>query len=1319
MKNRNMTPEDEEKRELLEEIKHLKAELDRQASELVSLKKNNTAAMNEQSAMLNRGQEEAGLRNRDEKWKKILNAFPDAVVITSLDGIILYVTDKVLGFLGYHNSEEILGHNFLRFLDAGFHQKALALISEMLQGNYTGPSDYLVIRKDSSRLLMEFNAEVLLDEAGKADLIILVARDNSQRKKDEEKLHNSEARLRRAELTSLSGNWELHLDSLMIYTSEGAAKLYGMETDQLGYEIIKSFPLPEYRSVLDMALTKLIEEDIPYDIVFKIRKADTGETRDIHSIATYDKDRRIVFGSIQDITTQKLLETELRNSRQEFKHYFEAGAVGMSVSTPGKKWIEVNQRLCQMLGYTREELLELSWTDVSHPGDLNENLDMFQQVVDGKIEGYEIDKRFMRKNGEVLYVTLTVECKRNQDGSVNHFLASYIDITKRKQAEIGLMESEAMYRNLIEKMPDGVYKSTHEGKFVEVNPAMVKMFGYNSREELLAIDIRQDLYLSPTDRDTLVMDETFRELGIFRLKKKDGTVLWAEDHGWYTLDDEGNILFHEGVIRDVSERVQAEKALRESEEKFKAIANYAASWEAWFDNQGKLIWMNSYSELLTGYTDQEYMKAESLLPMLCLEEDIEQVRSKFKNAVFGFKGDNFEFRIKRKDGSWFWASVSWRPIFDSKGNSLGFRTSTRDISERKQADLALNELQRQQTTLISNLPGFAYRCANDSQWTMLFISDGCKAITGYLPTDFLHNNKIAFNDIIHPDYRDLLWQKWQQALSDKIAFRFEYPIITAGGEIRWVWEQDQGIFNENNELLYLEGFITDITSRKLAEQSILEREREFRLLAESMPQIVWITDSNGKNLYFNKQWVEYTGLSHEESYGDGWNKPFHSDDQQLAWDTWHNAVYNNGDYSLECRLRRKDGVYHWFLIRGAPVRNDEGQITKWFGTCTNIHESKLVEEKLRETRDYLENLLNYANAPIVVWDNNNRVTQFNKAFEKLTGLKAKTVINIDIKTLFNKITLNYYSDFFEKGSRYTPSEIVEIEIKNVNGEIRTMLWNSAVIYAPQSKNVIATIAQGHDITERKLAEREIKKLNEQLEQRVLERTAQLQSAFCDLETFSYTASHDLRTPLRALNGFAHILLEDYGPRLDDEGKRLLNVIMANANKMGVLIDDLLSFSRNGRQEMKFSYINMHQMANAVFEELVPGNQKISFSLQPLAKAYGDHAMIRQVWVNLLSNAVKFTSHKENPGIEVGMFTENDETVYFVKDNGAGFDINNSQHLFGVFKRLHSSRDFEGTGIGLAFVKQIIHRHDGRVWADAVVNEGATFFFTLPTLKRNS
>lgn len=741
-----------------------------------------------------------------------------------------------------------------------------------------------------------------------------------------------ETRLKRAEDAFQTGNWELFLDSQLLTASAGALNIYGLSEPVLDYERIKQAALPQYRPVLDDALRSLVAENTPCELEYKIHRFDNGEIRDIHVIATFDAGKQIVFGCIRDITRQKQLEAALLESRQEFKHYFDRGAVGLSVTSPDKTWIEVNQRLCQMLGYTRDELIGKQWSVVSHPDDVPENDKLFDQLLRCEIKHYQIDKRFIRKDGKIRYLAVSVEGYYDSYGKIHHLLASYIDITERKLAESALKERETMYRNLIEKMPDGVYKSTHEGKFLEVNPAMVKMFGYNSKEELLAIDISNDMYFSRSDRETLIMDEQLEERGVFRLKKKDGSPIWAEDHGWYTVDDNGEILFHQGIIRDVSERIISERVLRESEEKFKAIANYGASWEAWFNKKGRLIWMNTYAEQLTGYTVDEYLNTPKFLPMLVHKEDLGRVQQIFMGALKDETGENVEFRTLRKDGSWFWISVSWRPIYDSNGNSLGFRTSARDITERKQAEL------------------------------------------------------------------------------------------------------------------------------------------------------------------------------------------------------------------------------------------------------------------------------------------------------------------------------------------------------------------------------------------------EIKKLNEELEQRVTERTAQLEAAFRDLETFSYTASHDLRTPLRALNGFASILLEDYAPALDSEGRRLLKVIIDNANKMGVLIDDLLSFSRNGRQEINFSVIRMHKLANTIFTELATGAGNVHFNIQPIPDAYGDPAMIRQVWVNLISNALKFTASVPERMIEIGSYSQDHETVYFVKDNGVGFDDKNAQHLFGVFKRLHNSRDFEGTGIGLAFVKQIVTRHNGHVWADARPGQGAIFYFSLPVPK---
>jgi PAS domain S-box-containing protein len=260
-----------------------------------------------------------------------------------------------------------------------------------------------------------------------------------------------------------------------------------------------------------------------------------------------------------------------------------------------------------------------------------------------------------------------------------------------------------------------------------------------------------------------------------------------------------------------------------------------------------------------------------------------------------------------------------------------------------------------------------------------------------------------------------------------------------------------------------------------------------------------------------------------------------------------------------------------------------------------------------------------------------------------------------------------------------------------------------------------TVGTHIDITQSKLAEQEIKKLNEDLEHKVSERTMQLTVANKELESFSYSVSHDLRAPLRALNGFASILLQDYSNSVDDEGKRFLQIIFDNAKKMGVLIDDLLNFSRLNRHELAFTKINMYEMANSVYRDLITqtGRRDIEFRLQSMPDAYADGAMVKQVWTNLISNAIKFTSKQPHPVIEIGGKTVDRETTYFVKDNGVGFDMAYSSKLFGVFQRLHSVKEFEGTGVGLSIVHRIIHRMNGQVWAEGIVDTGATFYFALP------
>ena len=254
-----------------------------------------------------------------------------------------------------------------------------------------------------------------------------------------------------------------------------------------------------------------------------------------------------------------------------------------------------------------------------------------------------------------------------------------------------------------------------------------------------------------------------------------------------------------------------------------------------------------------------------------------------------------------------------------------------------------------------------------------------------------------------------------------------------------------------------------------------------------------------------------------------------------------------------------------------------------------------------------------------------------------------------------------------------------------------------------------------EIVQRKRAEQKIQQLNAELEQRVMQRTAQLQAANTDLENFSYSVSHDLRAPLRAIDSFAAILREDYAPKLDEEGLRLFQVVSDNAKKMGQLIDDILAFSRAGRSELQLITLDMNALVQQVWQELEPQRtgRAVELRVAALPAASGDPAAVRQVLENLLDNAVKFTRGRETALIEVTGQREGEENIYSIRDNGAGFGMAYVNKLFGLFQRLHGMEEFEGTGVGLAIVKRFITKLGGRVWAEGKTGEGATFWFTLP------
>ena len=375
-------------------------------------------------------------------------------------------------------------------------------------------------------------------------------------------------------------------------------------------------------------------------------------------------------------------------------------------------------------------------------------------------------------------------------------------------------------------------------------------------------------------------------------------------------------------------------------------------------------------------------------------------------------------------------------------------------------------------------------------------------------------------------------------------------------------------------------------------------------------------------------------------------------------------------------------------------------------------ERKCAERAVQEAREYAESIVETVREPLVVLDTHLRVISVNRSFCQTfntTPEDAEGKLIYDLgNRQWNISKLRVLLEEVVPESNQFENFEVEHEFPTIGR--RTMLLNARQIYSKGIGAQMILLAI-EDITERKKAEDEVKKLTEDLKRRAIE----LESAYKELETFSYSVSHDLRTPLVVIAGFSRVLLEKYSSHLDPKGRQFLSLMHSSTQKMLQLIDDLLIFSRSEHQQMKPSDIDMGELVKAVFEELkssIP-EQTLRLDIKTLPPAHGDQSMIRQVFVNLLSNAIKFTRPKGAGVIEIGCIAKENQNIYCVKDNGVGFDMRYAGELFGAFRRPHTVDEFEGTGVGLAIVQRIIHRHGGQVWAEGEIDKGATFYFTIP------
>ena len=630
----------------------------------------------------------------------------------------------------------------------------------------------------------------------------------------------------------------------------------------------------------------------------------------------------------------------------------------------------------------------------------------------------------------------------------------------------------------------------------------------------------------------------------------------------------------------------------------------------------------------------------------------------------------------------------------------------------------------------------------DAEGTIRYVSPSVERVLGYRPEEMVGINAAEY---VHPD--DL--KKGFDALSEAVSKPGVQPVAveTRVRHKDGSWRYLEGIANNLLDDPTIKGVVSnhrDVTDRKeaeeevrrlnenledlvaertaqleatlaehkRAEEGVRESEERYRAVVEEAAEGILLVDGDSKRiLEANAAYQNLLGYTAEEILGLTLYDvvPYSQEDM----DCYIERVLAQRRYvSGERRHRRKDGSL-------VSVEVSANVISYGGREAISIVVRDITEHKqTEEISSRLAAIVDSSDDVIIGKTLGGIITSWNRGAEKIYGYSSEEAVGRHISML---VPADLPDEIPAIMKRLSLGEgITHYETVRVTKEGRRLDVSLTISPIRDSQgNIVGASTIARDITSRKEAEEEIRLLNEQLEQRVRQRTAELEEANKELESFSYSVSHDLRAPLRHIDGFAQLLQKRATAVLDETARRYLDMIVESTNHAGDLIDNLLAFSRIGRAEIKHADVDMNRLVQETLDDLrlETEGQNISWKVGELPEVQGDPPMLRIVMVNLLSNAVKYTCTREQAIIEVGTRSNGDETVFFVSDNGVGFDMQYVDKLFGVFQRLHSVEEFEGTGIGLATVRRIVNRHGGHTWAEGSVGSGATFYFSLPLVER--
>jgi len=848
-------------------------------------------------------------------------------------------------------------------------------------------------------------------------------------------------------------------------------------------------------------------------------------------------------------------------------------------------------------------------------------------------------------------------------------------------------------------------------------------------------------------RRTLEAREPFRDL-VYMHRRANGKKVYFSTSGNPIFDAGGTFLGYRGVGRMITREFLAEMAARESEARFRSLVRTAADWYWVQDRELR------FTEIVTARGEETFDTAAYLgkhrwdVPWVGVPEEtwvqhkaLLAQRKPFQDLVL---------RREQKNGLRY-ISTSGEPLFDAVGEFQGYHGTARDVTDIIQLSEALDFAQSR------------YRVVAQATLSAIWDHDEATGLTRWTQgIDEIFGYQVAGRDVptgwwlerVHPDDRERVMAGYEAAVARRSrSMDAEYRFARADGSYACVVDRGVILYDGDGRVQRRVGGVIDLTAQRLAEAALRESEARFRALAEAAPVMVWLTDASGQFSYFNAELRDFAAGGESFAALQSWEQLVLAADRPAIERALAEARITGRAFQLECRAQRGDGALRWLLLSGTPRQTEDGREIGLAGSGVDITERRHAEGLLNLQSRTFERVatggeLDFTLFTLVQalesemesgWCGLYRVdetgkslrlaacpslpAEFQRAAEALAvrdgeascgtaAFRREPVVVSDIAA--DPLWSRLRAAALQSGLRASTS----VPILGRKGEV---LGTLALFY-PQPKRPptwdVQLLSAGSMLAalalERAADESAVKSAQASLEERVKERTAQLEAANKELEAFSYSVSHDLRAPLRTIDGFTQIVSQRYREKLDSEAQSYFDRVRAGCRRMSELIDDLLRLSMVTRGGVTRQDVDLSDLARQVVDSLhqAQPQRRVVTSIAPGLHVRGDPKLLRVLLENLLSNAWKFTGKKPLAEIGLGAGVQEGAVVYCVSDNGAGFDMRYADRLFAPFERLHHRDQFEGSGIGLATAQRVVRMHGGKIWAESAPEKGAKMFFTL-------